>query len=104
MHFNPKAFPTPEVFEPNRWIFDVNDQDQVDRQKVQNLHLRSFGGGTGLCSGRFVAEQEIITLVSVILILFDIKIEDPESFKLNPQSIGVMSPVGVVKAKLRKRK
>lgn len=104
MNSNPEVFSEPQLFDPNRWLFDPDDKLQLEAQKRQNLNLRSFGGGTGLCSGRFVAEQEILSVVAAMLLMFDIDIEDPAGFQLNPRSIGVMSPAQAVRAKIRRRK
>lgn len=105
LHFNPAVFPDPQLIDPERWIDSEQDERQKERLKQQNLHLRSFGGGTGLCSGRFVAEQEVISVVSTILLLFDLEFITPvEKFRFNPRSIGIMSPAEGIVVKLRRRK
>lgn len=104
MHFKPEAFTDPDRFEPERWISPSDNRANAEQQKKQNGNLRPFGGGTGLCSGRFVAEQEIITTVSTMLLLFDMVVEDPLSFKFNPRSLGIMGPAKTLTVRLRKRK
>jgi cytochrome P450 len=94
LHFDEEIFPNPERVDPMRWAVNdkTSDAEQKQMQK-QSANLRSFGGGTGLCSGRLVAEQEIISVVSTVLLLFDLEFVTPmEKFELNPQSIGIMSP------------
>jgi cytochrome P450 len=94
LHFDHGIFPNPEKIDPMRWITGQADSN-VDEKDLQtrNANLRSFGGGTGLCSGRFVAEQEIVSVVSTVLLLFDLDFVIPvEQFELNPRSIGIMSP------------
>lgn len=105
LHFDSTIFPDPEQIDPYRWILsDENDKNEVQRIQKQTANLRSFGGGTGLCSGRFVAEQEIISVVSTIISLFDMEFVSPvESFELNPQSIGIMSPKQDPIVRLRRR-
>ena len=106
LHFNPEVFEHPEQIKPQRWIVsDEEDEAEVERIRTQNLNLRSFGGGTGLCSGRFVAELEIISLVSSMLLLFDVEfVTSLDSFKLNPRSIGIMGPETELVMRLRRKK
>jgi len=94
MHFDEEVFPQPEEIRPERWILDdPNDPKQLEQQKRQNSALRSFGGGTGLCSGRFVAEEEILNVVSTLLWKYDIDFgHGTAAYNFNPRSIGVMSP------------
>ncbi|WPH00652.1 cytochrome P450 [Acrodontium crateriforme] len=105
MHFDESVFPEAKSLLPERWMVkDDQDEAEMERQRLQNQSLRSFGGGTGLCSGRFVAEQEIINVVSTMLLLFEIEFDVGwKEFKLNPRSIGVMSPAKPVTARLRRR-
>lgn len=133
LHFDEDVYEDPYDFMPERWM----DPDESDapipkgvedggekltrkvefeaRQKRQRANLRSFGGGKSLCSGRHVAEKEILCLVSTMLLRFDFEIEetgavqgkgvgvDPE-IKLNPRSLGMMGPMGHVKARMKRRK
>lgn len=105
LHSDESVFTNPSKIDPHRWI-EQDERDEVKAQQIQkqNSHLRSFGGGTGLCSGRFVAEQEIIAVVSTVLVLFDLDFVTPvEDFELNPQSIGIMSPKRDPIVRLRRR-
>lgn len=105
LHFDPKIFPQPEKIDPERWILsDLEDEERAIQLQKQKSSLRSFGGGTGLCSGRYVAEQEIISVVSTVLLLFDMEfLTRIEDFKLDPRSIGIMSPCRNPVVRLRRR-
>ena len=111
LHFDEKSFEEPDKFMPERWIYDLptnaTREDRAvmaQRQQRQNANLRSFGGGTGLCSGRFVAEQEMLSTVSAMLMLFDIELMGNRELNLNPRSIGIMSPAKEPSVRIRKRK
>jgi cytochrome P450 len=112
MHFDSNIFPDPDKFEPERWTTSLTantderlKQAAMQSQRKQNASLRSFGGGTGLCSGRFVAEYEILSSVATILLLFDIEFENGEdNFQLNPRSLGIMRPLRDPKVRYRRRK
>ena len=105
MHFDPEVFPEPHEIRPERWIVtDSDDEAQAEQLKRQNNALRSFGGGTGLCSGRFVAEEEILGVVSTLLWRYDVEFDETmTSYEFNPRSIGVMSPAKDPIVRVRRR-
>lgn len=98
MHFNPEVFTDPHSVLPERWT-----TTDSERLKSMNNTMRPFGGGTSLCSGRFVAENEIIGVVTSLLLLFDLKFEEGSEWEPNPRSIGVMGPKKKIIAYLRRR-
>lgn len=94
-------FPEAKNFQPDRWR-DVDEETL----KRQNMVMRPFGGGTSLCSGRYVAEMEIVGVVSVLLEMLDVKFEGALSenqWEFNPRSIGVMAPKKDVPVWIRRR-
>ncbi|EGP82583.1 putative P450 monooxygenase, partial [Zymoseptoria tritici IPO323] len=68
MHMDERTFPSPQEMKPERWMID--DENTLS---MQNKRLRAFGGGKSLCSGRFVAEHEVIGVVSQLLLRFDVE-------------------------------
>lgn len=99
MHFDENVFPDPGEIQPERWM--TTDQGQLKRM---NSTMRPFGGGTSLCSGRYVAEHEIIGVVSTLLLMFDVKFEQGSAeWEFNPRSIGVMGPKRDPTVLLRRR-
>lgn len=110
LHLNEQIFEDPDSFIPERWASDLppsaTEEERImmaEKQQKQNASLRSFGGGTGLCSGRFVAEEEILSTVSAMLTLFDMDLMDGRVWKPNPRSIGIMSPAQELRVRIRKR-
>ncbi|PLN76123.1 cytochrome P450 [Aspergillus taichungensis] len=96
MHYNPDVFEDPTKFDPNRWI--------GGEDKRQNSSLRPFGGGSSICSGRFLAEQETLLIAAIFLLRFDIKIKSPQKpFKRNPRALGIMGPLRDIELELRPR-
>ena len=112
MHLNPDNFPEPEEFIPERWITSLpsgasnaEQESIIQKEKKHNANLRTFGGGSGLCSGRFVAEHEILSTVSTMLLLFDMEFEEGQGeISMNPRSLGIMSPAKDPKIRIRRRK
>jgi len=106
MHHDKRLFPDSEKVLPERWIlWNEADADSVELLKQRQRSLRPFGGGTGLCSGRFVAEHEIIGIVSTFLLLFEVKFEASwyRGYEFNPRSIGFMEPMNEAIVQLRQR-
>jgi oxysterol 7-alpha-hydroxylase len=101
MHFSEEFLPEAEKFRPERWL-----DAEEERLKQQRTMMRPFGGGTSLCSGRFVAEMEIIGVVSVLLEMLDVKFEgddEEDQWRFNTRSIGVMAPKKDVVVWVRRR-
>jgi cytochrome P450 len=92
-------FPRADQVDPERWT----GEDAVVQQRSKSI--RTFGGGMGMCSGRYAAEQEVIGLVSKLLTLFDIEFEDSwkDKFHFDPKSLGIMHPAGSPMVRLKKR-
>lgn len=93
MHYNPDIFADPTKFDPRRWI--------GGEDKRQNSSLRAFGGGTSICSGRFLAEQETLLIAATFLLRFDIKMGPSQKpFKHNPRALGIMGPTRDIELEL----
>jgi cytochrome P450 len=104
MHFEERVFHHPYEFNPWRWLpLDEKSSSpstfgQVSSEQLrrQNNSLRPFGGGTGVCSGRFIAEQEVMMAAAVLLHLFEFEFEQRQSIpcpNLNPQGLAAMYPI-----------
>ena len=68
--------PTSEDMNPLRFL----DDKHLSRSKF----YRPFGGGTTLCSGRFVARREVLAFVAIALWRFEM-----ETLKVGEEAIGV---------------
>jgi cytochrome P450 len=101
MHSGVEFLPDAKKYRPERWL--NADEEKMKRQRAVT---RPFGGGTSLCSGRFVAEMEIIGVVSVMLEILDVKFENghlEDQWEFNPRSIGVMAPKKDINVWVRRR-
>lgn len=72
MQRDPRIFPEPDKFDPQRFIEVLEDGTQ--RAHMKNLH--TFGGGLYKCKGRYFAEREVVTFVSCILFMWDLSPTD----------------------------
>jgi len=92
-------FPRADQVDTERWT----GEDAIVQQRSKSI--RTFGGGMGMCSGRYAAEQEVVGLVSKLLMLFDIEFEDSwkDKFHFNPRSLGIMHPAGPPMVRLKRR-
>jgi oxysterol 7-alpha-hydroxylase len=102
LHYNTDVFPDPERFDPQRWVFDESNNDAAVKQKQMMAHLRPFGGGGGICSGRFVAEEEVILAAATLVIKYDFVIQN--KVELHPMALGIMSPKKGVWVKMQSKK
>ena len=83
------------------------DRFLKDGSLAQSTHFTPFGGGAGRCPGRFLAQQEILAFVALVLGRFDLGLAEegnsiPQLDKTRP-STGFLPPVGAQDVILRIR-
>ena len=100
LHFNEAVFGRdPESFDHERFL--------RTKDLSRNPSYKPFGGGTTLCSGRFIARREVLAFVAVLLNRFDVKLADLEDgagkaprqqmfprFDRTKPGLGIMEPKG----------
>lgn len=64
-------------FKPDRFL-----EEKQAAKSIRPAAFRAFGGGATLCPGRHFALNEILALVSMIVLLFDMKPIDEQDWKL----------------------
>lgn len=90
LHFNEAVFgPTAGVFDPERFL--------KNKALARSPSYRPFGGGSTYCPGRFIAKQEVVAFVALVLHRYDIKLAEgvdkgfPALEEMKP-CLGVMGP------------
>jgi cytochrome P450 len=84
MHHNPKYFPDPEKFDPDRWL-------DPSMQKLPRFAYFPFGGGPRQCIGNSFATMEATLLLATITQRFRMRsvpgnmVEPVPSFTLRPK-------------------
>ncbi|KAL9002021.1 MAG: hypothetical protein Q9188_005028 [Gyalolechia gomerana] len=67
LHRGKAAFgPAPELFEPERFL--------LDKSLKNSGNFKPFGGGISYCPGRFLAKQEMLVFVAILINRFDFQI------------------------------
>ena len=74
------------------------DRFQRDENLVNHANFRPWGGGAGICPGRFVAQAEILMFVALVVKRYEIERAEPETaaprVNADMPSAGIMGPVG----------
>ena len=72
LHYNKVAFgDNPAQFDPQRFL--------KDKTLRNSPSFRPFGGGVSYCPGRFLAKQEMLFFVALVINRFDIKLAEEVS-------------------------
>ncbi|XP_055041538.1 24-hydroxycholesterol 7-alpha-hydroxylase isoform X1 [Misgurnus anguillicaudatus] len=96
-HRNPKYFPDPEDFKPERW-------EKADLEKNVLLEgFVAFGGGKNQCPGRWYAVMELHMFVAMILHKFEFTLLDPVPKPSPLHLLGTQQPEGSFAVKYKHR-
>lgn len=72
LHFDEKAFGA------NAASFD-EERFLANKELSRSPSFRPFGGGTTYCPGRFLAKNEVLTFVALVLVRFEISLAEDKS-------------------------
>ena len=93
LHFDESVFGlNPESFDPARFL--------RAKDLSKSPSYKPFGGGSTLCSGRFIARYEVIAFVALLINRFDLRlVEEGEGappmfprFNRTKPGLGIMEP------------
>lgn len=75
LHRNPEIFgDDADVFRPERWLADGNDEDKTRAMERYNL---IWGGGARTCPGRHLAEMLVSKIVTALVANFEVEVTLP---------------------------
>lgn len=74
LHYNPKYFPNPTLFQPERWLDSENE--------IPRCYFRTFGRGPRACLGLNLAQNELKIILVATVRDFDFQCAE---IKPNPQ-------------------
>ncbi|WP_298830228.1 cytochrome P450 [uncultured Piscinibacter sp.] len=90
---NPKHFPEPQAFKPERWLADGGPGQAAASAKRVSM---PFGAGPRVCPGRYMALLEIKLAVAMLLREFDIvALETPDGAEARERLEFTMRPEGL---------
>ena len=74
LHFNEAIFgpSNPQAFDPGRFLHN--------KDLARSPSYKPFGGGSTLCSGRFVARYEVLAFVALLVNRFDVSLVEGQRF------------------------
>ncbi|XP_068135154.1 24-hydroxycholesterol 7-alpha-hydroxylase isoform X2 [Hyperolius riggenbachi] len=97
LHRDPKHFPEPDKFKPERW-------QKAHLEKNAFLEgFVAFGGGKYQCPGRWFALMEIHMLVVLILYKYEFQLLDPVPKQSNLHLVGTQQPDGPFRVRYKHR-
>ncbi|XP_074253967.1 24-hydroxycholesterol 7-alpha-hydroxylase isoform X2 [Saimiri boliviensis] len=97
LHRNPKYFPEPELFKPERW-----KKANLEKHYFLDCFM-AFGGGKFQCPGRWFALLEIQMCIILILYKYDCSLLDPLPKQSSLHLVGVPQPEGQCRIEYKQR-
>ncbi|XP_042336856.1 cytochrome P450 7B1 [Plectropomus leopardus] len=108
MHMDPEIYEEPQSFRFDRFLQDgrLKTDFYKDGQRLKN-YLMPFGSGSSKCPGRFFAVNEIKQFLSLLLLFFDLQLEEGQPrASLDPSraGLGILLPATDVRFRYRRRR
>ncbi|KAI1118347.1 cytochrome P450 [Nemania sp. NC0429] len=102
--FNPGRF-----LEPRQQQSGSGGSSSTKQNQIHPAAFRAFGGGKTLCPGRHFAMNEILSLVSLVILMFDIEAADGGRIRVPRKNDGVLpvhilEPIAPVKVLISRRR
>uniref|UniRef100_A0A8D1D830 Cytochrome P450 family 39 subfamily A member 1 n=1 Tax=Sus scrofa TaxID=9823 RepID=A0A8D1D830_PIG len=98
LHRNPKYFPEPDLFKPERW-----KKANLEKHAFLDWFM-AFGTGKYQCPGRWLALLEIQMCVILIFYYYDCSLLDPLPKQSSLHLVGVQQPEGQCRVEFKQRK
>ncbi|XP_071346402.1 cytochrome P450 7B1 [Trachinotus anak] len=107
MHLDPEIYEDPQTFQFDRYMRDGGQRTDFykDNQKLK-YYLMPFGSGSTMCPGRFFAINEIKQFLCLLLLYFDLQVEDGQTRATLDSSragLGILLPATDVRFRYRLR-
>ncbi|KAI0459103.1 cytochrome P450 [Xylaria acuta] len=98
-----------ETFNPGRFLESKQQSGNTRQNQIHPAAFRAFGGGKTLCPGRHFAMNEILSLVSLVVLTFDMEAPDGGRINIPRKNDGVLpvhilEPISPVKVLVSKRR
>nr|XP_046263244.1 cytochrome P450 7B1 [Scatophagus argus] len=107
LHMDPAIYEEPQTFRFDRYIQDGREKTDFykDGQKLKYYRM-PFGSGSTMCPGRYFAINEIKQFLCVLLIYFDIQLEEGQTrvtVDTGRAGLGILLPATNVRFRYRLR-
>ncbi|XP_014419850.2 24-hydroxycholesterol 7-alpha-hydroxylase isoform X1 [Camelus dromedarius] len=98
LHRNPKYFPEPELFKPERW-----KKATLEKRAFLDCFV-AFGSGRYQCPGRWLALLKIQICIILMFYYYDCSLLDPLPKQSSLHLVGVQQPEGQCRIEFKQRK
>ncbi|KAM4727831.1 cytochrome P450 7B1 isoform 2-T2 [Anableps anableps] len=107
LHLDPEIYEDPQTFRFDRFMQDGREKTDFskDGQKLR-YYLMPFGSGSSMCPGRYFAINEIKQFVCLLLLYFDLQLDDGQNRPgLDPSraGLGILLPSSDIRFRYRLR-
>ncbi|KAI3374916.1 hypothetical protein L3Q82_021052 [Scortum barcoo] len=108
MHMDPEIYEEPETFRFDRYIQDGREKTDFykEGQKLRYYHM-PFGSGSSMCPGRYFAINEIKQFLCLLLLYFDLQLEEGQprvNVDYSRAGLGILLPASDVRFRYRLRR
>ncbi|XP_044075537.1 cytochrome P450 7B1 isoform X3 [Siniperca chuatsi] len=105
MHMDPQIYEEPQTFRLNRYIQDGREKTDFykDGQKLKYYRM-PFGSGSTMCPGRYFAVNEIKQFLCLLLLYFDLQLEESQTRATLDSSragLGILLPTTDIRFRYR---